>query len=127
MRHWLRSGNSGNARGVRAFLAETLARLPEGMRLYALRADAGFFLTEFLDELESRGLPYAIVVRMTKLVQHEIVGVRGLGRVRAGSGRGGVSRPGARMETRPSRRRLREDRSGGRLRGRLTKTPPASR
>lgn len=27
---WLRSGNAGTARGVRAFLAETLARLPEG-------------------------------------------------------------------------------------------------
>ena len=63
---WLRSGNAGTARGARAFLGETLARLGEGLRLYALRADAGFFEREFLEELESRGLPYAIAVRMTR-------------------------------------------------------------
>jgi len=34
---WLRSGNTSSARGVRAFLAETLARLPRDFRLYALR------------------------------------------------------------------------------------------
>ncbi|MFN7955784.1 MAG: hypothetical protein U0610_28975 [bacterium] len=38
---WLRSGNTGAARGVRASLAETLARLPERMRLDAVRADSG--------------------------------------------------------------------------------------
>jgi hypothetical protein len=73
---WLRSGNTGTARGVRAFLAETLARLGEGLRLYALRADAGFFEREFLEELESRGLPYAIAVRMTRPLKREIVGLR---------------------------------------------------
>jgi len=73
---WLRSGNAGTARGAPAFLAETLARLPAGFRLYALRADSGFFFAEFLDELEARHLPYAIVVRMTKLVQREVVGLR---------------------------------------------------
>src|SRR5262245_36965250 len=61
---WLRSGNSGTARGVKAFLAETLAKLPASFRLYALRADSGFFVTEFLEELEARGFPYAIAVRM---------------------------------------------------------------
>jgi hypothetical protein len=35
-----------------AFLAETLARLPHDFRLYAVRADSGFFLSEFLEELE---------------------------------------------------------------------------
>src|SRR5262249_45642311 len=35
-----------------------------------------FFLTEFLDELEVLHLPYAIVVRMTKHVQREVVGIR---------------------------------------------------
>jgi hypothetical protein len=73
---WLRSGNSGTARGVCGFLAETLARLPETFRLYALRADSGFFVSEFLDDLEVRGLPYAIVVRMTRIVQSQIVGIR---------------------------------------------------
>ena len=50
---WLRSGNTASARGVvRRFLAETLARLPSDFRIYALRADSGFFVTEFLVELE---------------------------------------------------------------------------
>jgi hypothetical protein len=65
---WLRSGNSGTARGVKAFLAETLAKLPKEFRLYALRADSGFFVTEFLEELETRPLPYAIAVRMNRFV-----------------------------------------------------------
>lgn len=72
---WLRSGNSGSSRGVQGFLAETLARLPEGFRIEALRADAGFFEAAFLEELERRHLPYAIAVRTTKLVKHAIVGL----------------------------------------------------
>lgn len=70
---WLRSGNSGSARGVSGFLAEALARLPDGFAIEALRADAGFFVREFLEELERRQLPYAIAVRTTKLVHHAIV------------------------------------------------------
>ena len=72
---WLRSGNTGTARGVEAFLAETLATLPRDYRLYALRADSGFFVTEFLATLESRGLPYAIAVRMNRLVHRQLVGL----------------------------------------------------
>jgi hypothetical protein len=72
---WLRSGNAGTARGVGAFLAETVAKLPAGFRLYALRADAGFFVTELLDDLEARGVPYAIAVRMNRLVHRQIVGL----------------------------------------------------
>ena len=72
---WLRSGNTGTARGVEAFLAETLAKLPPGFRLYALRADSGFFVADFLAVLEARGLPYAIAVRMNRLVHRQIVGL----------------------------------------------------
>jgi hypothetical protein len=72
---WLRSGNSGSARGVLGFLAESLARLPDGFEVQALRADAGFFVREFLEELERRGLPYAIAARMHKLLKHAIVGL----------------------------------------------------
>jgi hypothetical protein len=60
---------------VEAFLAETLATLPHDYRLYALRADSGFFVTEFLATLESRGLPYAIAVRMNRLVHRQLVGL----------------------------------------------------
>ncbi len=72
---WLRSGNAGTARGVGAFLAETVAKLPPGFRLYALRADTGFFVTDLLEDLEARRLPYAIAVRMNRLVHRQIVGL----------------------------------------------------
>src|SRR5467141_4009027 len=71
---WLRSGNTASARGVIAFLAETLAKLPDDFRLYALRADAGFFVTEFLVELERRTLPYVIAVRMNPHLRRTVAG-----------------------------------------------------
>ena len=73
---WLRSGNSGTARGVKAFLAETLARVPEDFRFYAVRADSGFFVSEFLADLEQRALPYAIAVRMNPLLRRAVAGIR---------------------------------------------------
>ncbi len=73
---WLRSGNAGTARGVKAFLDEALARLPRAVRLYALRADAGFFIREFFEDLEGRGLCYAIAARMTPHLHREVVGLR---------------------------------------------------
>ena len=73
---WLRSGNTASARGVKAFLAETLARLPADFRLYALRADSGFFVTEFLVELERRALPYAIAVRMNPHLRRTVAGIK---------------------------------------------------
>src|SRR6266446_1228333 len=73
---WLRSGNTASARGVKAFLAETLARGPADFRFYAVRADSGFFLSEFLEELEQRALPYAIAVRMNPLLRRAVAGIR---------------------------------------------------
>src|SRR6516165_4451098 len=73
---WLRSGNTSSARGVRAFLAETLARVPEDFRFYAVRADSGFFVSELLAELEQRALPYVIAVRMNPLLRRAVAGIR---------------------------------------------------
>ena len=72
---WLRSGNTASARGVRAFLAETLARWPQDFRLYAVRADSGFFLSEFLEELERRTLPYVIAVRLNPLLRRAVAAI----------------------------------------------------
>src|SRR5260370_8121502 len=72
---WLRSGNTASARGIKAFLAETLAKLPPDFRLYALRADSGFFVTEFLVELERRALPYVIAVRMNPHLRRTVAGI----------------------------------------------------
>jgi hypothetical protein len=73
---WLRSGNTASARGVKSFLDETLARLPAGFRLYALRADSGFFISEFLLYLEAHLLPYVIAVRMNPHLRRAVAGVR---------------------------------------------------
>ena len=62
---WLRSGNTGAARGVTAFLSEALALLPPGMNLRCVRADSGFFEEVLLAFLEQRQLPYLVVARLT--------------------------------------------------------------
>ena len=73
---WLRSGNTASARGVKSFMEETLARLPVGFRLYALRADSGFFINEFLLYLEAHLLPYVIAVRMNPHLHRAVAGLR---------------------------------------------------
>jgi hypothetical protein len=74
---WLRSGNTGSARGVRSFLDEALARLPHAYRLYAVRADSGFFEAAVLSDLEQRQLPYAIAVRLTAPLRRQVAGAKG--------------------------------------------------
>lgn len=73
---WLRSGNTGSARGVRGFLDQALAYLPQEYRLYAVRADSGFFEATVLSDLEQRQLPYAIAVRLTKPLRRALVGIK---------------------------------------------------
>jgi hypothetical protein len=62
---WLRSGNTGSARGVVDFIKEALAIKPETIRIRCVRADSGFFDEALLAYLEWVGLPYLIVVRLT--------------------------------------------------------------
>ena len=62
---WLRSGNTGAARGAVAFLSEALALLPAGMGIRCVRADSGFFEDALLTFLEERQLPYLVVARLT--------------------------------------------------------------
>jgi hypothetical protein len=73
---WLRSGNTGSARGVRAFLDQALAYLPPGYRLYAVRADSGFFEAPVLSDLEQRQLPYAIAARLTPPLRRRLAGIK---------------------------------------------------
>jgi hypothetical protein len=70
---WLRSGNTGSAQGVVAFLKEALARWPARLKLRWLRADSGFFDGKLLDFLESLPvpLPYMVVARMTHEVKRQ--------------------------------------------------------
>jgi hypothetical protein len=73
---WLRSGNTGAARGVVAFLQEALALLPEGTWLRTVRADSGFFDGALLDFLEARALPYVVVARLTSTLKRKCAGIR---------------------------------------------------
>lgn len=73
---WLRSGNTGAARGVVPFLQEALALLPEGTWLRTVRADSGFFDGAFLDFLEARKLPYVVVARLTRNLKRECAGIK---------------------------------------------------
>ena len=73
---WLRSGNTGPARGVIPFLQEALALLPEGTWLRTVRADSGFFDGGFLDFLEKRRLPYVVVARITTTLKRQCAGIK---------------------------------------------------
>jgi hypothetical protein len=73
---WLRSGNTTAGRGVVEFLKEALAKLENREWIRVLRADSGFFAQELLQYLESRGLRYIVVARMTSWLKREAARVR---------------------------------------------------
>jgi len=62
---WLRSGNTGAARGASAFLAEVQALLLDHLHISLVRADSGFFEEAFLLTLEAAALPYIVAARFT--------------------------------------------------------------
>lgn len=66
---WLRSGSASPLKGCEQFLAETMARLPEGFAIKAVRGDAGFFSKDFVSALEQRGLGYVIAMKMSRPVK----------------------------------------------------------
>jgi hypothetical protein len=72
---WLRSGNTGSARGAEAFLEETLALLPEGITIPFLRADSGFGIEPFLRKVEEKSFLYTIAARFTKGLQNAVAKV----------------------------------------------------
>ena len=73
---WLRSGNTGAARGVVPFLQEALALLPAGWRIRCVRADSGFFEEALLAFLEQRSLPYLVVARLTPHLKRRAAAIR---------------------------------------------------
>lgn len=72
MHGWLRSGNTGTARGVTEFLKETLALWGGRGWLRVVRADAGFFDKDLFTFLEERRIDYIVVARLTKWVKREV-------------------------------------------------------
>jgi len=73
---WLRSGNTTAGRGVGEFLQEALAKLEGLAWIRVVRADSGFFAQELLQYLESLGLRYIVVARLTSWLKREAARVR---------------------------------------------------
>jgi hypothetical protein len=72
---WLRSGNTSSARGADAFLDETLALLPKGVKIPFLRADSGYGIEPFLTKVEDHDFLYTIVARFTKGLKNQVAKV----------------------------------------------------
>jgi hypothetical protein len=72
---WLRSGNTGSARGAVAFLTEALALMPAAWKLRTVRADSGFFDNTLLTFLEARAIPYIVVARLTTTIKRKAAGL----------------------------------------------------
>jgi hypothetical protein len=69
---WLRPGNSHTANNVGAFLDSTLQNLA-GKSVGLLRADSGFSENAFLSELEARGMPHIIALKLNQPLQRALV------------------------------------------------------
>jgi len=61
---WLRAGNCACCNNVVAFTLELLANVPKHIRLRLVRADSGFCDAQWLELLESQGLPYIVVAKL---------------------------------------------------------------
>jgi hypothetical protein len=73
---WLRQGNTADNRGAVEFLTEALELLPPSWTIQGVRADAAFFDQKLLEFLETRSLPYVIVVRRSAAIQQEARSLR---------------------------------------------------
>lgn len=61
---WLRPGNTACVSGAAAFLGDTLARLPEHVRIGLVRADSGFCTQGMIAALERCGLAYIMTAAL---------------------------------------------------------------
>lgn len=72
---WLRSGDTADLTGLEQFLDETLAKLPDGVRVTSVRADSGFHAEKAFSCFEQRELSYAVYVRMDTRIQRTIASI----------------------------------------------------
>jgi hypothetical protein len=71
---WLRAGSTHCGNNIVAFFLDLWDQLPRHVRLRAVRADCGFFVSELLELWEHIGLPYIVVARLTEPIQRLIRG-----------------------------------------------------
>ena len=80
---WLRPGNTASSHNVAAFLETTLDHLGK-KRVGLLRADSGFSDAAFLAQLEDKGLPYIVALKLNQPLQRALVSASGWWRLDTG-------------------------------------------
>jgi hypothetical protein len=70
-----RSGDRYSGHGAKSFLRECLRLLPNRIKRIQLRGDSGFFAGDFLEELERRGINYAIAAKLYQSIQYRLGGL----------------------------------------------------
>lgn len=73
---WLRAGGASTMRGPSEFVKELLSRVPEGLKISLVRADAGFHTEELVQTLEANGLDYIIAARMKQPMQRLVARIK---------------------------------------------------
>jgi hypothetical protein len=66
---WLRPGNTACVSSADVFLGDTLARLPQDLRIGLVRADSGFCTEKMLARLETENLSYVMAAALRSPVQ----------------------------------------------------------
>jgi len=64
-----RTGKAHTSRGVKKFIYECLKMIPDRIGEIYLRADSGFYDSDFMDYLEKKGSPYADDVVLRSLLE----------------------------------------------------------
>jgi hypothetical protein len=81
---WNRSGNTGAGQNAVPFFRQTLVALGKGFSVRRVLCDSGFYLIDFIEYLEGKGLSYIIAARISSALQSAIFGVERWERVDEG-------------------------------------------
>jgi len=72
----LRPGDAYTAAGSLEFMKACLNKLPPYIYRIRVRGDSGFFDHKFIEFLDEKNIGYAIVAKMTKVIQRKVAGLR---------------------------------------------------
>lgn len=72
----LRYGNAHTAEGILDVFDEAISLLPSGVREVRVRADSGFYNKDFIARLSKNDVKFAVVARMTSVLENKMPGLR---------------------------------------------------
>ena len=72
----LRPGDAYTAAGCLEFFKECLGKIPPYIYRIRVRADSGFFDHKFIEFLDEKNIGYAVVAKMTTVIQRKVMGLR---------------------------------------------------